>query len=253
VSDFTLFKSQTNAGAAVTDASPTWVDMPFATANNELRLCATGAGATTTSSALWPSFLRPASVSVIPEMYAFTADTTGLKMNTYDGTSAHYMQWRINWDATGTFAAPNILSAWKDITLPAAVPGTQPAPTAGGDGSSFVNGANPDTGTSPITSYIKATAFGSGVNAAGTQETPSSNAGGTLAVTTGTAAAANTTAAAWMATWQQLQSATGYIQSVAIPKAVTAGFWYILLSFWTGPGMTGGTLLPILGVQYQWV
>lgn len=199
--------------------------MPFATANNEIRLCASGAGTTTTASASWPTYLRPASTGVIPEMWAFTADTTGLKMATYDGTSAHYMQWRINWDATGTFAAANILSAWKDNTLPAASPGTQPSPTSGGDGSSFVNGANPDTGTSPVTSYIKANAYGSGVTAAGTQETPSANAAGTLAVTTGNASGANnTTAGAWMSTWVSMQAVTSYIQSVATPKATTSGF-----------------------------
>ncbi len=215
--------------------------MLFATANYELRLCGTGAGGASIASASWPTFLRPGSTSTIPEMWGyFGADASGgVKVAAYDGTSAHYMQWRINWDATGTFAAANILSAWKDNTLPAASPGTQPSAGAGGDGTSFVNGANPDTGTAPVTSYIKANAYGSGVNAAGTQETPAANAAGTLAVTTGTAAAANTTAASWMATWQQLQAATGYIQSVAIPKAVTAGFWYTVMAWYTGPGMTG--------------
>jgi hypothetical protein len=251
MADFTTLKSQTNAGAAVTDASPTWVDMPFATANNELRLCASGAGAAGTASASWPSFLRPATTQVIPEMWAFTADTTGLKMNTYDGTSAHYMQWRINWDATGTFASAPIISAWKDNTLPAASPGTQPTPAAGGDGSSFVNGSA-DTSN---TSYIKANAYGRGTAASGsTQDTPAANAAGTLAVTTGTAGAVSPPVTpAWLATWQSLQAATQWIADAVTPQALFAGFWYIVLSFWTGPGMTGGTLLPVLGFQYTWV
>jgi hypothetical protein len=245
LTDFTLIKTQTNAGAAVTDASPTWVDMPFGTANNELRLCGTGAGTTTTASASWPTYQRPASTGVIPEMWAYTADAVGLLMKTYDGTSAHYMQWRINWDNTGTFAAANILSAWKDNTLPAASPGTQ-----AGDGSAFVNGQTTDTSN---TSYIKANAYGSGITAAGTQETPGSNAAGTLAVTTGSAGAATTSAGAWMATWGSLQAATQWIASVATPKATTSGFWYIVLAFYTGPNMNGGTLVPVLGFQYQWV
>ncbi len=251
MSDFTTLKSQTNAGAAVTDASPTWVDMPFATANNELRLCASGAGTTTTPSASWPSFLRPAVTQVIAEMWAYTADAVGLKMATYDGTSAHYMQWRINWDALGTFASPWILSAAKDNTLPAASPGTQPTPSAGGDGSSFINGSA-DTSN---TSYIKANAYGRGTAASGSvQDTPNANAGGTLAVTTGTAGAVSPPVTpAWLATWQSLQSATQWITGAVTNQALFAGFLYIVLSFWTGPGMTGGLLMPVLYFQYTWV
>lgn len=240
-------KSQTNAGAAVTDASPTWVDMPFATANNELRLCGTGAGAAGTASASWPTYLRPGAVGVIPEMWAFTADTTGLKMATYDGTSAHYMQWRINWDAIGTFASAPIISAWKDSSLSAASPGTQPGT---GDGSAFVNGHTTDTSN---TSYIKANAYGYGVDTSGTQQTPAANAGGTLAATSGTAGAVSPATGAWLATWQSLQAATQWIADAVTPKATTAGFWYAVLAFFTGPNMTGGVLLPVLGFQYTWI
>lgn len=209
----------------------------FGTANYEMRLCGSGVGNGTTASASWFTYQRPASTGVIPEMWCYLGsdNSGGSKLTTYDGTSAHYMQWRVNWDATGTFAAANILSAWKDNTLPAASPGTQ-----AGDGSAFVNGANPDTGTSTITSYIKANVYGSGVTAAGTQETPGSNAAGTLAVTTGATGATTSTAGAWMSTWGQLQAATGWIQSVATPKATTSGFWYVVLAFYTGPTMNGG-------------
>ncbi len=245
--DFTAFKSQTNAGASVSDASPTWVDMPFATANNELRLCGAGAGAAGTGSAAWPTYLRPGSVGVIPEMWAFTADTTGLIMKTYDGTTAHYMQWRLNWDALGTFASAPIISAWKDSSLSAASPGTQPGT---GDGSAFVNGQSSDTSS---TSYIKANAYGYGVDTGGSQQTPSGNAGGTLAATSGTAGAVSPATGAWLATWQSLQAATQWIADAVIPKALTAGFWYVVLAFYTGPNMTGGTLLPVLGCQYTWI
>jgi len=230
----------------VTDAAPTWVDMPFATANNELRLCAAGGGTTTTPSASWPTFLRPGAVGIIPEMWAFTADAVGLKMATYDGTTAHYMQWRINWDAIGTFASAPIISSWKDNTIPAASPGTQPGT---GDGSAFVNGSA-DTSN---TSYIKGNAFGYGVDTAGVQQTPAANAAGTLAATSGVAGAASPATGAWLATWQSLQAATQFIQDAVTPKATTAGFWYMLLAYYTGPGMTGGVLLPVIGVQYTWI
>jgi hypothetical protein len=247
MTDFTTLKTQTNAGASVTDASPTWVDMPFGTANNELRICGSGAGAAGTASASWPTFLRPGATAVWPEMWAFTADTTGLKMATYDGTTAHYMQWRINWDNTGTFASAPIISAWGDNTLAAASPGTQPGAQSG---SPFVNGQSSDTSS---TSYIKGNAYGYGVDTGGTQQTPGSNAGGTMAVTTGTAGAVSPGTGAWLATWQSLQALTQYIQDGVTPKATTSGFWYVVLAFWTGPNMSGGTLLPVLGFQYTWV
>jgi hypothetical protein len=198
--------------------------MLFGTANYELRLCAASAGANNIASASWPTYLRPASTGVIPEMWAFVGsdNSGGLKINTYDGTTAHYMQWRINWDNTGTFAAANILSFWKDNTLPAAVAGTQPAPSAGGDGSSFVNGQVTDTGN---TSYIKMNAYGSGITAAGSQETPGSNAAGTMTVSSGTGGAVSPSAASWLATWQSGQGLIQYIQGVATPHATTSGFW----------------------------
>jgi len=169
--------------------------MLFATASYELRLCASGAGGGSIASASWPTYTRPTSVGVIPEMWGYfgTDNSGGLKINTYDGTSAHYMQWRDNWDNTGTFASAPIKSAWKDSTLPAASPGTQPAAGVSGDGSCFVNGANPDTGTSPILSYIHANSYGFGVDASGTQQTPSANAGGTLAASSHSAVGAATT------------------------------------------------------------
>jgi len=246
LSDFTTLKSQFNSG---TDAAPTWNDMLFGTANYEFRLCGAGAGAGNIASASWPTYQRPASVGVIPEMWGYVGsdNSDGLKLATYDGTSAHYMQWRINWDNTGTFASAPILSAWKDSTLPAASPGTQPGT---GDGSAFINGQSSDTSS---TSYIKANAYGYGVDTGGTQQTPSANAGGTLAATSGTAGAASPATGAWLSTWQSLQAATQYIQDGVVPKATTAGFWYITLAIYTGPNMTGGTLVPVLGFQYTWV
>jgi hypothetical protein len=241
-----LIKTQFNTGTS--DASPTWTDMLFGTANYEFRLCGTGVGNGSTASASWFTYQRPASTGVIPEMWGYVGsdNSGGLKLTTYDGTSAHYMQWRINWDATGTFAAANILSSWANNTLPAASPGTQGT----GDGSAFVNGQSTDTSS---TSYIKMNAYGSGITAAGTQETPGSNAAGTLAVTSGTAGAVSPAAGSWLATWQSAQATTQYIQGVVTPKATTSGFWYVVFSLFSGPNQTGGTLVPIFGFQYQWV
>jgi hypothetical protein len=246
MSDFTLIKTQVNTGPS--DASPTWTDMLLGTANYELRLCGVGAGAGNISSTFWPTFLQNGYIGVFPEMWGYfgSDNSGGLKVTTYDGTAAHYMQWRINWDSTGTFVSAPILSAWKDNTLPAAIPGQQ---SGTGDGSAFVNGHILDTNN---TSYIKANAYGSGVTAAGAQETPAANAGGILSSTSGVAGAAITPAGAWLANWQGLQASTSWIQAGAIPHATTAGFWYMALSFYHGPGMNLGLLIPNLGVQYIW-
>lgn len=222
--------------------------MLFGTANYEFRLCGSGVGNGSTASASWFTYQRPASTGVIPECWGYvgTDNSGGLKLGTYDGTSSHYMQWRINWDNTGTFAAAPIISAWANNTLPAASPGTQGT----SDGSAFVNGQSTDTSS---TSYIKANAYGQGVTSGGSQQTPAANAAGTLAVTSGTAGAVNPSSASWLSTWQSLQASTQYIQNGATPAATTSGFWYTCLSFWSGPNQTGGTLIPVLGLQYQWV
>ena len=250
MTDFTTFKSQVNTASSTPDTTPTWTDMLFATASYELRLCGTGAGGASIASASWPTYLKPTSgTAVIPELWNyFGSDASGgVKLTAYDGTSAHYMQWRINWDNTGTFASAPIISAWATTALPAASPGTQPGT---GDGTSFINGHATDTSS---TSYIKANAYGQGVTAGGTQQTPAANAAGTLTVTSGTAGAVSPGSAAWLATWQSLQAATQYIQDGAIPAATTSGFYYIVLAFYTGANMTGGTLLPQLAVQYTWI
>jgi hypothetical protein len=184
-------------------------------------------------------------------MYAFSADTTGLVVTNYDGTSAHYLQFRINWDNTGTFNSAPIISAWKDNTLPAASPGTQNSVTVGGDGSSIINGTS---GESSSLSLLHANFYGQGLTSGGSQQTPAANAAGTLAVNSHSASGAATPgSAAWLATWQDLQAATNWIANGGIPQAVTAGLWYGVLALWIAAGMTGGTLLPVLGVQYTWI
>ena len=247
MADFTTLKFQANTGTS--DASPTFTDVLLSTALYELRMCASGAGAGNIASAAWPIYTRPASTGVVPECWVYleSDNSGGLKVTTYDGTTAHFKQFLVSWDALGTFAGAPIISAWKDNTYPAASPGTQPTP---GDGSAIVNGQSSDTSS---TSYLKANAYGFGVDTGGTQQTPSANAGGTLAVTSGTAGAVSPATGAWLATWQSLQAATNYIQDGVTPKATTAGLWYFLISLFTGPNMQGGVLLPQLGFQYLWV
>lgn len=238
---------EANTGAS--DASPTFTDVLFGTANYELRMCASGAGAGNIASAAWPPYPRPASVGVVPECWVYLGsdNSGGLKVTTYDGTTAHYKQFLVSWDNLGTFTGAPIISAWKDNTYPAASPGTQPSP---GDGSAIVNGQSSDTSS---TSYLKANAYGYGVDTGGVQQTPSANAGGTLAATSGTAGAVSPGSGAWLATWQSLQAATQYIQDGVTPKATTAGLWYFVIALYSGPGMIGGALVPQLGFQYLWV
>jgi hypothetical protein len=247
LSDFTTVKYQVNS---VSDASPTWNDVLLGTANYGLRFCAASAGGASIASASWPIYPNPASTGVVPECWGyFGSDASGgIKLATYDGTSAHYMQLRISWDALGTFATAPIISAWKDNTYPAAVPGTQPGT---GDGSAVVNGQATDTNSQ---SYFLANAYGQGMTSAGSQQTPAANAAGTLTLGTHSGAgAAVPGSAAWLATWQDLQAATDYIQNGGVPKATTAGLWYMVMALFTGPNMKAGTLTPVLGFQYSWV
>jgi hypothetical protein len=251
MADYTTITTNYNSGAG-TDAAPVWTGTSLAFGGsagaNELRWCASGAGAAGTASAAWPLYSRPGSTGVIPEVWAFTADTTGLKVQTYDGTSAHYMQFRFNFDALGTLAAAFQFTAFGDNTHATPSAGTQPGAQSG---SPIVNGHATDTSS---TSYLKANAYGYGVDTGGTQQTPAANAAGTLAVTTGTSGAVSPGTGAWLATWQSMQGFTSgqYILDAVICKALTAGFWYFVLSMWSGPNMSTGTLQPVLTLQYSY-
>ena len=246
MTDFTTLKLQVNTGAS--DASPTWTDLLFGTANYELRAAISGA-AGNIASASWPSMLKPLiGTTLIGQLWGYfgSDNSGGLQVTTYDGTGAHYNQFRINWDALGTFASAPLISAWKDNTLPAASPGTQTSP---GDGSNVVNGTS---GESSSTSLLKGTAFGNGVTAGGAADNPGSNFGTNPTATSGSAGGSATINATWLA-WQSLQAATQWIVNGAIPKATTAGTWNFLLAFYLAASMIGGILLPVLGFQYTWI
>lgn len=246
MADFTTIKVQVNTGAS--DASPTWTDVGFGTANNELRM---GPGNGTTASAAWGSILKPSSgTTLITQMWAYTTDNgaggTGNQVTTYDGTGSHYNQWRINWDNTGTFGDGPEIHMYKDNTYPAASPGSQPGT---GDGSSIVNGTS---GESSSRSLYKCAMFGNGRTAAGVADNPGSNMGSNPTATSGGAGVTTTSNATWTA-WTDLQADTNYIKNGATPAATTAGTWNGLDAEYIAAGMTGGTLLPVKAFRYTWI
>lgn len=217
---------------------------------NELRFCASGAGGASIASGSWPYFTVPASVSVVPEvwLYGSSDNSGGLKISTYDGTSAHFLQARFSWDNVGTFASAPSFTCYSDTTHAAASPGTQPGAQSG---SPVVNGHATDTNS---TSYLKANAYGYGVDTGGTQQTPSANAGGTLTATSGTAGSVSPGSNAWLASWQSLQSSSQFITDGVIPKATTSGLLYILLALYCGPNMaTSSAMTPVLTFSYTYV
>ena len=154
MSNFTSIHLDANTG---TDGSATWTSWAFGgtSGSSELRFCAASAGGASTSSSAWPYYTLPGSTVVVPEAWMFTTDTSGAKVN-YDGTSAHYLQFRINWDNTGTFASAPSFTAYSDTTHAVASPGTQPGAQSG---SPIINGST-DTSS---TSYLKANAYGYGL------------------------------------------------------------------------------------------
>lgn len=235
------------------DGTPYWTGTTISTGGtsgaNEFRFCKAGAGAGGTGSASWPKFRRLASTGVVDELWAFSADTTGTKVATYDGTKAASRVLRLNFNNAGTPVSAMKFSSYADSSLGAATPGTQPSDPAS-DGSGVVNGHASDTSS---TAYLKGNAYGSGLTAGGSQETPSSGAAGsTLAVTSGTGGAATPSAGSWLSTWQSLQADTQYIQGPTTPQATTAFFWYIVLSLWSGPNLClGSNIMSVLACQYD--
>lgn len=249
MADYTSIVIDYNTG---TDASPVWTGQALAfggtSGANEIRWAASGAGAGNVASANWPYYVRPVSVTAVAELWAYTTNTAGSKIATYDGSNTASRVLRIDWDALGTLVSAPTLTAYSDSTRAAPVAGTQPGAQSG---SPMINGQTTDTSN---TSYLKGNAYGNGVTAGGVQHTPSAGAAGTtLAATSGTAGAATPAATpAWLSTWQSLQGAIQYIQNGAIPQSLVAGFWYFSLALFTGPNMSSvvGGMLPVLVYQY---
>lgn len=234
------------------DGTPNWTGTTISTGGsagaNEFRFCAPSAGGASTSSANWPKFRRLASPGVVGELWAFSADTTGIKVATYDGTNAAARVLRLNFNNGGTPVSAMKFSSYATSSLGAATPGTQPSDPAS-DGSGVVNGHATDTSS---TAYLKGRCYGSGLTAGGTQETPSSGSvGSAFTATDGSAGAVTPSAGAWSAS-QSLQADSQYLQGPATPQATTAFFWYIIISLWSGPNLClGSNIAPILACQYD--
>lgn len=234
------------------DGTPDWTGTALSTGGtsgaNELRFCKAGDGASNTASASWPKFRRLASVGVVDELWAFSADTTGIKVATYDGTNAAARVLKFAFDNAGTPVSAMKLSSYATSSLGAATPGTQPSDPAS-DGSGVVNGHATDTGSK---AYLKGRIYGSGLTAGGSQETPSSGSvGSAFSATDGSAGAVTPSAGAWSAS-QSLQADTQFLQGPAIPQATTAFDWYFILSLWSGPNLClGSNIAPTIAVQYD--
>lgn len=242
MANFTTIRSMWNSN---TDASPTWNAVTFGGSSgaNEIRWCAAGAGAGGTASASWPQYSQPASTGPVPELWYFTADTTGTKVATYDGTNGKANVACIDYDNIGTYAAAPTLSAYGDNTHAAPVAGTQPGALSG---SPIVNGQSSDTSS---TSYLK-------INEYGDDQTGNPTAGSvgtTLLVTSGTAGSVSPGAASWLATWQSAQGAIAYITHRRTPAATTAGKIFFTIALFTGPNMSLGTLMPVITFTYSYV
>jgi hypothetical protein len=242
LSDFTTIKSQFNS---VSDASPTWNDITFggSAGANEYRWCAAAAGGASTASASWPLYTKPGSTAAVAECWGFSADTTGIKVATYDGNKTNSNVFRINWDNLGTYAAAPSLTAYSDTTHAAASAGTQPGAQSG---SPIINGHTTDTSS---TSYLKGNLF----DTFQSSSLSAGAAGTTLAVTSGTAGSVSPGSAAWLATWQSLQAATQFITTRTIPTALTAACAFFSLALFTGPNMSTSTaMLPTITWQYSY-
>lgn len=199
---------------------------------NELRFADTGAGTgPSIASANWPYTTRPvAGVAPVRELWAYSADAVGLKVATYDGGRSNANVLRLAFSGDGTLASAPRVSSFANSTNPVPVPGTQGNnPT---DGANIINGHATDTGSA---SYLKFNMYGSGMTNAGAQETPAAGAvGTTLNATSGTAGSVSPAPASWLAAWQSAQGWIQYITSPAIPKPMTAFYWYMSMALFMG-------------------
>lgn len=228
ISDFTSIVPQYNSA---TDASPTWNSLAFggSAGANEIRWAASGAGAGGTASANWPQYSRPASTGAVPELWAFSTDTSGTKVATYTGDNTKANVLCINYDNTGTFATAPTFTAYGDNTHQAPAAGTQPG---GQSGSPIINGQSSDTSS---TSYLKFNEYGDDQTG-----NPTAGSVGTLptATTRNAGGSVSPGAAAWLTTWQDAQGVIAYITHRRTPAATTAGKIFFTLILFTGPNMS---------------
>ena len=248
MADYTTIGLEPNTG---TDASPVWgtaITLSGSSGNNQMRL---GSGTTTTSSANWAYMARPtAGTSAITQLWACTTDTSCVQVATYtgDNTKANVLRW--SFDNTGNPTSAMQWSFFGDSTHTAPTPGTQPPGT---HQDAFTNGQSTDTSN---TSYIKINAYGSGLTAGGSQETPSAGSIGTMpTATTGTAGSTTTTAGNWLnaaGNWTSAQGFVQYILGGATPHTAQAFKWYISMIFFLGANITASTYNFVQTLQYSY-
>lgn len=246
MADYGTIGLEPNTG---TDASPVWgtaITLSGSGGNNQMRL---GSGTATTGSANWPFIARPvAGTSAITQLWACTTDTSCAQVSTYtgDNTKANVFRW--SFDNAGNPTSAMQWSFFGDSTHTAPTPGTQPPGT---HQDPFTNGQITDTSN---TSYIKINAYGSGLTAAGVQETPAAGTIGTMpAATTGTAGATTTTAGNWLNTngaWTSAQGFVQYILGGAIVHTAQAFKWYGSAIVFLGANISTGTINFVQTLQY---
>jgi hypothetical protein len=243
VADFTVFRFQLNTGS---NGTPTWTAVPATGAGTgqELRfsdLSTQGAVA----SASWPFTTRPISgTSGVDYLYVFTADTTSLGSlgggtNTPAAFSnANYMEFRLDWDNTGTFASAPIYTAY---------PSNAHGAVSRGD-ASILGGQTTDTGATQR-SYLKGNAFGRVVSGGAPAAAPTN----APVVTDGTTGTVSPTAGAnWLTNYQGLQGDNDFITAPFTPTAVTADQWNLMIRLFMGANETPGTYTPVVSAKYTY-
>lgn len=250
MADYSSITLEYNTG---TDAAPTWTGTALTPAGsggaNELRMAMSGTGATTTTaSASWPFMNKPTSgTSVVSQIWAFSTNTSGSQVATYDGTNGKANVFRFSFSADGNPVSAMQLTAYGDSTHTAPTAGTQPP---GSHQDPWTNGQTTDTSS---TSYLKANAYDQGLTSAGTQETPAAGSVGTSpSATTGTAGAVTVASAAWMTNYQSLQGLIQYIQGSNAPQTATAFFWYWVAIWMIGANIATGTFTHVVTLLYTY-
>jgi hypothetical protein len=254
VSDYSTITTDYNTG---TDATPVWtgttISLSGSAGANEFRMAlSTGSQTTSTPSASWPYMALPVSgTTTVNQLWAFSTNTSGLQ-TIYSGTNSVARVLRYNLSADGNPISAMQVSFFANSTHTNPSPGTQPPGT---NNDAFTNGTS---GESSSKSLVKGNFYGSGITAAGTQETPSAGTVGTApTATTGTAGAVTTTAGNWLnaaGAWTDLAGFTDYIIGVAIPKASTAMLWYFTLAIYLAATMStqAGGWVIVETLQYSY-
>lgn len=231
MANFTNLAFELNTGSL---ASPTWMGVTA-----ELRWSDQGTQAST-GSAAWPSMIQPSSPTVVAYTYCFTSDATGFGVpggaSPSPFSNANYLLCRWNWDASGTFASPPIITSYYS---------TAHSAVTRGDGQ-LLGGAAGDTGATPR-SYLKANWFGNA-----TSQVPSAAPAGAPAITDGANGAAIPASNGWLPNYQGLQGDNDFIACAATPPARTSNQWYGILALFAGPNLSPMTYTPVVTLKYTW-